>query len=163
MNDPVFESFLMSQLEDAVALAASSDILDLRPCDGPAPTHYLARYRARGLVKEGVAEPEIADDFLVGIRFHHDYLRFANPAHVLTWLAPVSIFHPNIRMPFICLGPIAAGTRLVELVYRVFDVITFSKVTPREDDALNTLACSWARRNWHRFPIDRRPLKRITR
>lgn len=163
MNDPVFDGFLTSQLERGMELAAASDILDLNPSEGPRPTCYLARYRARGLVKPGSGEPEVAHDFLVGIRFHRDYLRYANPAHVLTWLAPQSIFHPNIRMPFICLGPIAAGTQLVDLLYRIFDLITFHKVTPREDDALNTVACSWARNNRHRFPIDRRPLKRIAR
>ncbi|HVR30785.1 MAG TPA: hypothetical protein VMS86_14780 [Thermoanaerobaculia bacterium] len=30
----------------------------------------------------------------------------------------------------------------------------------REDDALNREACVWARANQHRFPLDRRPLKR---
>lgn len=161
MNDPVLEGWLTKQLADGMALAASSDILDLKPEEGPAPTCYLARYRARGLVKEGPGEPEVADDFLVGIRFDRDYLRYANPAHVLSWLAPHSIFHPNICMPVVCLGPIAAGTQLVELLYRMCDLITFRNVTPREDDALNAVACSWARNNRHRFPIDRRPLKRI--
>jgi hypothetical protein len=32
----------------------------------------------------------------------------------------------------------------------------------RENNALNTEACAWARRNLHRFPVDSRPLKRRT-
>lgn len=43
---------------------------------------------------------------------------------------------------------------------QVFDIITWNKVTLREDDALNTAACQWARRHPDRFPVDRRLLKR---
>jgi hypothetical protein len=50
----------------------------------------------------------------------------------------------------------------VEILYRCYDVITFNKVTMREDDALNRDACVWARRNRARFPVDTRPLKRTS-
>jgi hypothetical protein len=81
---------------------------------------------------------------------------------VLTWLAPRDIWHPNISAdaPVICVGRLAPGTALVDLLYQLFEVITWNKVTMREDDALNRAACQWARRNGHRFPVDRRPLKR---
>ena len=46
--------------------------------------------------------------------------------------------------------------------YQLFEIITYKRVTMREDDALNPVACAWARRNTHRFPIDPRPLKRRT-
>ena len=52
------------------------------------------------------------------------------------------------------------GTPLVDLLYQCFEIITYTKVTMREDDALNRAACGWARENQDRFPIDPRPLKR---
>jgi hypothetical protein len=48
---------------------------------------------------------------------------------------------------------------LVDLLFQCFEVITYQKVTMREDDALNHAACAWAREHQQRFPIDRRPLK----
>ena len=49
---------------------------------------------------------------------------------------------------------------LVDILYQMFEIITYTKYTPREDDSLNKACCSWARDNQYRFPIDRRPLKR---
>lgn len=72
------------------------------------------------------------------------------------------MWHPNIRAPFVCIGPVVPGTGLVDLVHRLFDVITFKNVTMREDNALNKEACLWARRHIDLFPVDRRPLKRRT-
>ena len=102
-----------------------------------------------------------ASRFEVGIWFPSDYLRRAEPWEVLTWLGPRRVFHPNIsdRMPVICVGRLAPGTWLVDLLYQVFEIISYQKVTMREDDALNPAACAWARENQHRFPVDRRPLK----
>jgi hypothetical protein len=79
---------------------------------------------------------------------------------VLAWIEPRGAFHPNVRAPFICIGRLAPGTPLVDLLYRCFEVITWNRVTMREDDALDRDACGWARRNQQRFPVDRRPLKR---
>jgi hypothetical protein len=49
---------------------------------------------------------------------------------------------------------------LIDLVYRVFEVITFNNVTMEEPRALNPEACEWSRANLHRLPVDRRALKR---
>jgi hypothetical protein len=103
-----------------------------------------------------------ANRFAVGIAFPHDYLRRADPFQVLTWLGPRNVFHPNIsdRAPFICVGRIAPGMPLVDLIYQLHEIITFNKATVCEDDALNHDACAWARHNQHRLPVDTRPLKR---
>jgi hypothetical protein len=102
-----------------------------------------------------------ADQFEIGIWFPSDYLRRAEPAQVLTWLGPRNVFHPNIshRLPFICVGKLAPGTALVDLLYQCFEIITWQKVTMREDDALNPGACGWAREHRAGLPVDRRPLK----
>ena len=162
-TDQVLIGFLRRQREEGMALAEQSDCLDLMAVDdGPAPRRYLARFGCTGLVRTQQGEIVTADDFLIGIAFPNDYLRRLNPFEVLTWLGPSNVFHPNIsdRAPFICLGRLAPGTGLVEILYQCFDLITYRKATVREDDALNRDACCWARRNLDRFPIDPRPLKR---
>ena len=51
------------------------------------------------------------------------------------------------------------GTSLVDLLYQAYEVLTYQKFTSREDDALNAVACAWARKHMDRFPVDSRPLK----
>jgi ubiquitin-protein ligase len=74
------------------------------------------------------------------------------------------VWHPNVSgdLPLICIGRLAPGTTLVDILYQIYDILTYQKYNPREDDALNKPACAWARANQHRFPIDPRPLKRRT-
>ena len=160
--DRVLAAFLGRQFEEGMALAAASDLLKLVPVDGPLRQRYLAEFRCTGLVQADSGEIVEADRFLLGIWFPEHYLHEADPFTVLTWLDPLRIFHPNIsnRAPFICIGWLTPGTPLVDLLYRCFEIITYNRVTMREDDALNKEACAWARRNQHRFPVDPRPLKR---
>ncbi len=162
MSDPIYTAFLQRQQEDGMALAAASDLLELFPLDGTPPERYVARFRCRGLVRTRAGAVVEADRFEVGIWFPSDYLRRAEPAEVLTWLGPMNVFHPNILgwPPAICVGRLVRGTPLVDLLYQCFDLITWRKVTMREDDALNRDACAWARDNRARFPVDQRPLKR---
>ncbi len=162
--DKILQGFLTRQYEDGMALAQASDLLDLIPgeVEGHPPRRYLARFRCRGLVHSDAGGVTEANRFEVGFWFPPDYLRSADPSYVLTWLGPRRVFHPNVRKPFICVGHLTPGTPIVDLLYQVFEIITYQKVTMREDDALNPDACSWVRRNQDRLPIDRRPLKRRT-
>ena len=162
MQDKIFEAFLRRQHEEAMELAQSSDLLELYPMGGDPPNRYIAVFRCKGLVRAADGNAIEADHFEVGIWFPSDYLRRADPFQVLTWLGPFDVFHPNIsdRAPLICVGRLVPNTRLIDILYQCFDIITYNKVTMREDDALNREACVWARNNQHRFPIDRRPLKR---
>ena len=164
MSAAVMHGFLRRQYEDGLALAAESDLVTIVP--GPSlaaapPDHYLIRFTCTGLVKVHDAIVE-ANDFAIGAWFPEDYLRVANPFRVLTWFGPRHVWHPNIsnQAPVICVGRLTPGTGLVDLVYQCWEVITWNKVTMREDDALNRDACQWARANQARFPVDTRPLKR---
>ena len=161
-RDPIRDAFLACQYEEGMALAQSSDILRLTALDGRSLDKYVAEFRCTGLVRGSRGEVEEAGYFVVGIWFPLDYLRRAEPSQVLSWIGPRSVFHPNIsdKEPYICVGRLAPGTTLVDIVYQCFEIITYKKVTMREDDALNRSACAWARANQHRFPIDPRPLKR---
>jgi hypothetical protein len=160
MRDPVFEGFLEQQYSQGMELARSSDLLDLAPLDGTPPRAYVAAFHCKGLVEAASGQVVEADHFEVGIHFPSDYLRVVHPPRLLTWLGPPNVFHPNIGPPFVCVGRLAPGTSLVDLLHQIFEIITYQKVTMREDDALNLLACSWARDHQGRFPVDPRPLKR---
>jgi hypothetical protein len=155
--DAILVSFLNRQYEDALALAAESDLLDVVALDTP-PQHYLVRFQCQGLVQlpDGSVAP--AHDFHLGIYLPDDYLRAIEPLRIVTWLGPHNVFHPQIRPPFICLGRLVVGTPLVEILMQAWELLTYRKLTLH--DALNHDACAWARHNLNRFPVDPRPLKR---
>jgi hypothetical protein len=155
--DKILRSWLAEDKVQARALAEASDLLDLR---FPDPQHFVASFHCKGLVRGDDGQVREADHFEVGYWFSRDYLRHVSPQAVVTWLRPAEIFHPNVNPPFCCLGPIAPGTSLVDLIYRTYEVISYQNVMPDERDALNVAACQWARHNQHRFPLDDRPLKR---
>ena len=93
----------------------------------------------------------------VGIWFHPEYLRVARPYDTVTLLGPRQLLHPNIRFPGICIGRMPPGTSLVDLVYQIFEMLTFNRVTA--NDPLNPAATEWWLRHQDRFPLDTRPLK----
>lgn len=161
-SDPVLESFLIHQRQEGMALAAASDLLGLQPIGDAVPARYIAEFSCRGLAREPGGRIVESNRFTVGIWFPSDYLRRADTFTVLTLLGPRSCWHPNIsaRTPHICAGFLTPGTALVDILYQCFEIFTWNKVTMDEINALNAAACGWARRNQHRFPIDRRPLKR---
>ena len=159
ITDPVFDRFLQRQLEEGMALAAASDLLELEVYPFPPPS-VVATFRCQGLVRLQNGAIAEADYFQAGIWFPPDYLRRVDPFETLRWFGPQNIWHPNISdtMPLICVGRLAPGMPLVDILYQIFEVVTYNKYTPREDDCLNKACCGWARQNQHRFPVDRRPL-----
>lgn len=167
--DRIRESFLERQADEGLLLAADSDRLDLLPLPGSQPpSRYLVSFQCTSLVLGTGGPVELDGRYDLGLWFPPDYLRRANPAQVITWLAPRNIWHPNIGPPpltaahpiFVCPGRLSPGTPLVDLLYQCFEILGFNKVTMREDDALNKPACVWARAHRDRFPLERRPLKR---
>jgi hypothetical protein len=160
MTDRVLAAFLERQHADAMALAAASDLVTLVPLPGTPPQRYFLKLACKGLVRTASGEIAEASNFLCGIWLADDHLRHVDPFRVLTWLEPANVFHPNLKPPLACIGRMTPGTPLVDIVYRVFEVVTYRRVTMLENDALNHDACVWARRNRHLFPIDSRPLKR---
>ena len=164
MSDRVLAAFLRKQYTEGQALVAESNLVQLTPLGEPA-NRYVAEFTCTGLVEAAPGRIEQADAFAVGIWFPDDYLRVVNPLRVVTWLAPRTIWHPNISATSsaVCVGRIEPGTSLVDLIYQVYEIITWQRVTMREDDALNHAACQWARAHRDRFPVDRRPLKRQPR
>jgi hypothetical protein len=161
MRDPIMSAFLRRQDDEARRLSSSSDLVSVEPLGSPAD-RFLVRFSCRGLVRARDGAITEADAFAIGIWFPDTYLRAVDPIRVLTWLGPPNVWHPNISMeaPVICVGRVAPGTPLVDLIYQCWEIVTWNKVTMREDDALNIPACPWARQHLARLPIDRRPLRR---
>ena len=163
MEDRILAAFLKRQHDEGMALAEASDLLDLSLFDPfrlGVRDQYIAHFSCTGLIKTPEAAVVEANHFTLGIWFPPSYLVRAESFVVVKWFEPWTVFHPNIRPPLMCVGRIVPGMPLVDLLYQCFEIITYNKVTMREDDALNREACAWARRNVERFPIDRRPLKR---
>ncbi len=159
-DDPIMSGFLEQQYVEGMALDRDSDILDLAPLgEPPTVAAYLAQFRCTGLVRR---DGQIVEhgEHLIGIRFPDDYLKRFDTARVLSWIEPHDPWHANVRFPFICAGAMQPGTPLVDLLYQVFEIITWQNLETREFNALNSDACKWARRNHDRFPLDNRPLKR---
>lgn len=159
--DTITHAFLENSLAEAEAALAGSDLVRIGALVGMET--ILAEFRCRGLVRVASGPVEEAEHFVVGFRFANDYLRRVRPLELLTLIAPLEIWHPNMGGPRyptgICIGTIAPGTPLVDLLHRVFECITWQSYTPVEYDALHPVVCPWARSNAHRFPIDPRPLR----
>src|SRR5947207_618202 len=132
MNDRILESFLEKQEEEGMALARQSDILELSALDGPVPQHYVATFHCNGVVQTPAGDILETNRFIVGYYLSHDYLRAVDPSQAVVLFEPVRTWHPNIRSPYMCLGHIAPATPLVDLIYRSFELVTYSKCTMRE-------------------------------
>ena len=148
MADHILEGWLRNQLEEGLALAASSDLVQLLPLSGDPPQKYLVEFRCKGLVERDGQAVE-TNRFITGIWFPPDYQRRVNPYQVITLLEPRNLWHPNYdpKQRVICIGDIPPGTSLTSIIYQLFEIFTYQRVTMREDDALNWLACAWARKN----------------
>lgn len=158
-SDPVYQGFMESQLAEGMALSDASDILDLH-VSPMTPPHFFADFHCKGLLYDEAGIRE-GNEFRVGVWFPDDYLRRASAFDMLRMLTP-HVWHPNISndMPLICIGNLAAGTPLVDILFRLYEVLSYQRWHPVENDSLNKLACAWARGHQHRFPTDSRPLKR---
>ena len=159
-DDPIYESFMRRQFEEGMELANSSDLLRLH-IPTMSPPHFVAEFLCNGLVREGQGEIRKADCFHVGIWFPPDYLRRADNFEMLRLFTP-NVWHPNVARDhaLICIGRLTPGTPLVQILYQIFEVLTYVKWNTA--DGMNKAACAWAREHQSEFPIDRRPLKRRT-
>ena len=159
MSDKILESFLRDQHTRAMALASSSDILFVAPDSTAFPQRYVVRFDCRSLTKVDGGEPKAEHaQFVFGIRLPDDYLRTPDLKQIVAVFRPWTIFHPNVAGPFICLGRLSGGTPLDDIIYQIYEIISYQKWSAH--DGLNEEACQWARGHQEMFPLDRRPLKR---
>lgn len=159
MEDHILESFLTRQHEEAKALEADSDILEVHAIDGPPAQHYIITLHAKGLVLDETGNVVEADRCVMGIRLSDAHLRRIDQG-VLTYLGPhARPWHPNILHQFVCVH-VDPGVSLCELIYTAYELWTWH-LYYTGDEGLNRAASQWARhQEASRFPVDRRPLKR---
>jgi hypothetical protein len=165
MVDPIFNNWLSENFAEAQTLAAASDILAIQAVpneDDPAspPRRLIAQFACRTHVMQPDGQIATADQSIVGLNFPPHYLRQANAYEVVTWLAPVNIWHPNIRPPACCVGErfFKPGTSLIELLYQLHAIISFQRYGAAAP--LNESAAQWTRSHRQLLPADPRPLKR---
>ncbi len=158
-TDPVLHGFLERQFVAGMELAERSDVLTLKPLGGPPTQKFIADFQCKGVVWAR-RQTQSWNLFRVGIFFPEDYLRDDDATVVLTILSPPNVWHPNVIGPAICAGPMPNGTGLVDLLYQVYEILSYQRLTMDERNALNIQACSWARQHQDQFPIDPQPLVR---
>ncbi|MCA8959925.1 MAG: hypothetical protein KDC38_05410 [Planctomycetes bacterium] len=173
MRDVAFEGFLERQRERAAEWNRETTLVEVRP---RSDRSFDLLYRCLGVIADPehrrvmVATPgawrdpwsgEAYDGFVARIDFRDDHLRRVDPFRLITWVGPIFVVHPNINGLFgkACIGPVAPSTGLEELIYRLWEVITFRNVNTNENDCLNPEVCGWARAQRARFPVDDRPLR----
>jgi len=158
--DAVMKRFVDNESEAVDRLAASSDILTVAARRDEGSREFHVRFSSPTLVYEG-GDVRRWHGYHVALRLTADYLRIVEqPLLVATIEAPHHVWHPNVHGPFICLGNIAPGTGLVELLYRIYAILSYQKLTPHEANALNPTACAWARAHLSWFPLTVAPLRR---
>ncbi len=129
-DDPVYQHFMERQRAEGMALAEASDILRLH-IPPFAPPHFVAEYLCKGLVRDADGEIKEANRFQVGIWFPNDYLRRADPFEMLRVFTP-GVWHPNVSadLPMICIGRLTPNTSLVDILYQIYEILTYFKVQP---------------------------------
>lgn len=156
MRDLMTEQLFRRNDGEARELNRGSDLLEILPLASPAGQRFLMVFACGGLVRGEDGHVEVAHHHVVGLSFTERHAHESpNPATLLTWLEPRRVWNPHVRAPFTCIGHVAPGTGLREIVLRVFDVITLRTVSTH--DALNPAAAEWIAQHRSRIPVDPRP------
>lgn len=160
--DPIMQGFLQTQREEGLALAADSDTLKLQPIyqNADPPQHYIARFMHCGLLRNAAGDVTRAECCDFGISLGDDYLQQVSTFEVITVLQPATLFHSNVRYPYVCLGHrfLRPGTPLVEILCRLYTLASYRLWTT--NDALDGDAAEWIRNHQDRIPLACPPLKR---
>ena len=148
MSDPVLEGFLKQQLGAGHGTGGAERLARLASPRISIATLRSSAAKAWFAPKAAKSWRRPSSTWASG--FPSDYCRHADPFHVLTWLYPHNVWHPNIRPPLICVGKIPPATELCDLLYQCYEIITYFNWAPH--DGLNSEACQWARNHQDRFP-----------
>jgi hypothetical protein len=166
VTDTIFSAFLESEAGKLVDLCTNSSRLSCKLIQADEtlpPSIFVVEMKCRHLVRQDKQVRPSSEPCVIAIQLPADYLRTGgpHPGQILSLLTPRNCWHPNLRFPYICAGPIAPGTSVVDLVFRCYEILTYVKFTPREDNSLNWEACRWARAHMADFPLESRPLRDI--
>lgn len=175
LQDKILTRFLANSFITATELAARSDTLRILAHKGNPPTHFLLMFDEldyfieemfTGRIKRVSRQPVMAE-----VIFPADYLRSVDP-HLYMKISKIctpGFFHPNVSpgIQNVCLGQqMISGAPLKELIYHLYDIVTYRNMTIEESNALNPAACRYFREYGReklvkltRPPLIRRALK----
>lgn len=144
---------LMADAKSMAAAFRKFPLIQIQQRQGDPPDRYQIAYKVRGLVRGPEGTPIYRDEHVVEIQLTSNYPRQSPKCRVLT-----PIFHPNIEPTAICVGDHwTAGERLVELVIRIGEMITYQAYNIKSP--LDGDAAMWADQNPQHLPVDRRDLR----
>lgn len=161
MLDGIFKSFLEDGLRRAMEIASESDILEVIPHPSYSPSLlYLLVFNDVAYLRDsGDNNINVSRGIVcVEIRFPLDYLRSTDSNLYLktaTILDPSSLLHPDPYLfhpnydpvsGCICLGAdFLPGTPLNNLIFHIYDIISYSNYSTDERNGLNAVACRYLR------------------
>jgi ubiquitin-protein ligase len=117
---------------------------------GLPPEKYGITYSCKGLDEQRAESTEHAMEVVFS-------LKYPSEAPIFVWLT--SIWHPNIRRPYICVQgrPFAVGLTLAQIIVEVGHMVQYQNYNLA--DPLNWDAEAWVRSNPRPFPVDTRDLR----
>ncbi|MFQ6114402.1 MAG: hypothetical protein ACE5NG_10010 [bacterium] len=171
--DKIYLRFLENSFEKAKQLEAESDILTIEGKRGNPPYNFLLKFEPIHHLIQNIDNGQIQlteGPVFVDIYFPEDYLRSLDPDFYLKVVGILNpeFFHPNVKMllGYVCLGhDFLPGTPLSDLIYHLYDIITYHNTTVDERDAFNPAACRYLReypeiiKQLNNPPLRRRKLK----
>lgn len=154
MSFDIRETRLRNDLRQIQELVNRSEFIQIARTEGDPVEKYLIRLTCRGVEKiNSAGRPIFRDVHEVSIYLHAEY-PLKQPQ--LKWLTP--IFHPNIHVTgAVCIGAWWPAKTLDELILSMGEMVQYKNFDPK--DPMNSKAASWALRNRHLFPVDKRQLK----
>lgn len=155
IHDSIMQSFLHESFAEGRALSRQSDILTIvNPADEPVPSKLLGYFYGLPHLRrcpDGTVKRIAQGSIVVGISFPPDYLRSTDPLmplHLISLLAPATFFHPNVKAPVLCPGSkLTPGMSLTELIWHIYDILTYRNLNTDERDALDPVACRYFRQH----------------
>jgi hypothetical protein len=158
--DHVYSAFLRNTFSEARDIALRSDVVRLLPEPVSPPTSYMCSFDVPYLRRLVGGTVHVAPGPVLGfIRFPQDYLCSVDPRLFMRVASIVTpdFVHPNAvaRGP-VCLGAaFRSGTPLGQLIWELYQIVTYQNRTLDERNALNPEACRLLRANQDllsRFP-----------
>jgi len=143
---------LTSDAQQMRSRFAGQSVIRILRQEGDPPERYEMQFNVKSIERLDGDKPVLRHENVAQIQLTSEYPRQAPLCRMLT-----PIFHPNIDAATICIGDHwAAGERLVDLVVRIGEMITYQAYNIRSP--LNGEAAMWADLNADRLPIDPRNL-----
>ena len=143
--DDVFRLFLENTHAEALEFAARSDVLQIRPEKSDPPYIYYCEFQASflGRLPDGTVGIQPGPVRCL-IRFPSDYLLSLEPRlymRVASVLTP-NFVHPNVFGGVVCLGDgFGPGTPISEVIWLLFQIVSYRNCTLDERNAMNAEAC----------------------